>query len=125
MARRSHVKGFTLIEIIISLGILAIGILGIMALFPVGLDSQKRALDYSNLVGLAEWKIGDIAYRSHLAGGQNSLTYDTSYPTGGGDDPEPFDFKPKYSWHYDVTTLFGIATLYRVDLHIYAIDDTT
>jgi hypothetical protein len=117
-------SAFTLIEIVAALGILALGILGIMALFPVGLDSQKRALDYSNLVGLAEWKMGDIAYRSHLSGGQNSLTADTSYPTGP-DDPEPFDFNPKYLWHYDVITLFGITTLYRVDLYIYAIENTS
>jgi prepilin-type N-terminal cleavage/methylation domain-containing protein len=117
-------KGFTLIEIVAALGVLALGILGIMALFPVGLDSQKRALDYSNLVGLAEWKMGDIAYRSHLSGPQNSLTADTSYPTGPGDDPELFTHNRKYLWHYDVISLFGITTLYRVDLYIYTIEDT-
>jgi prepilin-type N-terminal cleavage/methylation domain-containing protein len=117
-------KGFTLIEIIVSLGVFALGILGVMALFPVGLDAQKRALDYSNLVGLAEWKMGDIAYRSHLSESQNSLTADTSYPTGGGDDPEPFTHNKKYAWHYDISQPFmPLTNLYRVDLYIYAIDN--
>ena len=126
MVRRSNIKGFTLIEIVAALGVLALGILGIMALFPVGLDSQKRALDYSNLVGLAEWKMADILYKSHLDPdvNENSLTEDTSYPTGTT-DPEPFAHNRKYSWRYDVTMLFGITTLYRVDLKIYAIDNTT
>ena len=38
-------KGFTLIEIVISLGILLVGILAILALFPIGFDSAKRSED--------------------------------------------------------------------------------
>ena len=38
-------NGFTLIEILISLAILVIGILAVLALFPVGFDSANRSAD--------------------------------------------------------------------------------
>jgi uncharacterized protein (TIGR02598 family) len=37
--------GFTLIEILISMAILVIGILAVLALFPVGFDSANRSAD--------------------------------------------------------------------------------
>lgn len=37
-------KGFTLIEILLSLGILALGLSGILTLFPVGLDAGQKAI---------------------------------------------------------------------------------
>ena len=40
---RKHKKGFTLIEITMALMIMAIGLMGLLALFPVGFDASKRA----------------------------------------------------------------------------------
>ncbi|MBI1871652.1 MAG: prepilin-type N-terminal cleavage/methylation domain-containing protein [Chlamydiae bacterium] len=116
-------NAFTLFEIVVALGVLAIGVLGVLALFPVGLDTQKRALDYSNIAILAEWKMADIYYRSHLTGSNNSLTAYTSYPTGQS-TPTPFAQNPKYSWRYNVSKPFSdLANFYRVDLYIYSIND--
>ncbi|MBI3267035.1 MAG: type II secretion system protein [Chlamydiae bacterium] len=125
-SRLTTKKGFTLFEIVIALGILAIGILGILALFPVGLDAQKRAMDYGNMANLAEWKMADIYYRSHLSGFDNSLTAALDYPTSGP-DPAPFTQNSKYLWHYSVSQPF-VSTLpdfYRVDLEIYSVEDTS
>ncbi len=121
---RQKTGGFTLVEIVVALGLLALGILGILSLFPVGLDAQKRALDYSNLTNLAEWKMADIAYKSHLTGSLNSLTAATSYPNSG---VTSFDQNKKYSWHYYVSKPYSgtLDNLYRVDLAIYSVSDTT
>ena len=119
------IKGFTLIEIIAALAILALGILGVLALFPVGLDAQKRALDYSNTAILAEWKMADIYYKSHLSGSNNSLTAATSYPTTAP-NPAPFSQNGKYLWHYNVAQPYvSLSNFYRVDLYIYSVSDAT
>lgn len=52
-------RSFTLIEITISLLILAIGLLGLLALFPVGFDASKRAGDITSAGILAQYYIED------------------------------------------------------------------
>lgn len=53
-------KGFTLIEITISLLILAIGLVGILALFPVGFDASGRAASITEATFLAQELIEDL-----------------------------------------------------------------
>lgn len=115
-------NGFTLLEIVVALGLLAIGILGVLSLFPVGLDAQKRALDYSNVRNLAEWKMADIYYEVHQV--PLGPGFPPSNPTAEP-DPEPFDQNPKYLWHYNVTQAFpaSLPNLYRIDLYIYSVED--
>lgn len=57
---KPDIKGFTLIEIVISLGILLVGILAILALFPVGFDSATRSADLTKAAIFAQFKIEDI-----------------------------------------------------------------
>lgn len=51
---RRRPDGFTLIEILLALAVLAIGMVGIMALFPVGLDSSRRAIEDTTSANVAE-----------------------------------------------------------------------
>ncbi|MFH1776493.1 MAG: prepilin-type N-terminal cleavage/methylation domain-containing protein [Candidatus Omnitrophota bacterium] len=73
---------FTLVEILIALSILAVGILGLVNLFPVGLDATKQTVDISTAAIVAQRRIEEIK-----ADGYNqSITYDgtngnyTEYP---------------------------------------------
>jgi len=50
--RKQGVSAFTLTEILIAMFILALGIVGVMSLFPVGLDATTRAVN-NNVVFLA------------------------------------------------------------------------
>lgn len=120
---RSLNKGFTLFEIVIALGVLAIGILGVLALFPVGLDSQKKAIDYSMLSTFAQWKTNEIVYGAAQSGADNTLNQASEYPIGAP-DPEPFPHNNRYFWHYSVSLPhIGILDdLYRVDLVIYSLE---
>lgn len=51
---RRSTSGFTLIEILLALAVLAIGMVGILALFPVGLDNSKRAINDTTSANIAE-----------------------------------------------------------------------
>ncbi len=52
--------GFTLIEIGIAIFILAIGLIGILTLFPIGIDSTRRVTQDTNAAVLSELAISDL-----------------------------------------------------------------
>jgi Tfp pilus assembly protein PilV len=52
--------GFTLIEIGIAIFILAIGLIGILTLFPIGIDSTRRVTQDTNAAILSELAISDL-----------------------------------------------------------------
>jgi len=53
-------KAFTLLEIVVSLAILALGILGIFSLIPTGIDQSKKGQDQAKAVLLAQSKMEEI-----------------------------------------------------------------
>ena len=86
-------RSFTLIEIVISLVILTTGLLGMLALFPVGLDATKRAGINTNATLLAQTTIEDLKRRSY----SDNLDADGTFST-------PFDY---YDYAVDETALTG------------------
>ena len=70
--------GFTLIEVMISLLVFSIGALGVIALFPVGLEASKKAVDFSEATVLAQWLAEDLK-RQDFAGVATQGT-DVSFP---------------------------------------------
>ena len=47
-------EGFTILEILIAVAIRVIGLLGILALFPVAIDTAKRTIQETNAVLIAQ-----------------------------------------------------------------------
>jgi prepilin-type N-terminal cleavage/methylation domain-containing protein len=47
-------RGFTILEIMIATAILTLGLVGILALFPVAIDSAKKIMDRSTAVTIAK-----------------------------------------------------------------------
>jgi len=58
---------FTLIEIITALAILAIGLLSILALFPVGFHASKRAADFTQVTLFAQEKMEEVKMKGFAA----------------------------------------------------------
>lgn len=53
-------KAFTLLEIVVSLGILTLGVLGIFSLIPTGIDQTNRGHEQSKAIILAQSKLEEI-----------------------------------------------------------------
>ncbi len=80
--------GFTLLEILAALSILAIGLVSILSLFPVGFQSTKRASEVSVASLYGQKKLETL-----LARGYN---YVKTAPTDANAVPED----PYYEWEY-------------------------
>lgn len=59
-ARRRSESGFTLLEIMVALGIFAVAIASIMSLLLVAASSHKSAVDYTRAAMLAETVAADL-----------------------------------------------------------------
>jgi len=57
---RSGTIGFTFIEIVAAIAILAVGILAILTLFPVGIESSKKAAVRTKAALLGEMKMEEL-----------------------------------------------------------------
>ena len=75
-------KGFTLIEIIMAMAILAIGIIGVVRLLPVGLRASKTSETMSRAAFLAQKKIEQLK----LAGFDDLTAPEPSVPLEGEEE---------------------------------------
>ena len=66
-SNRSAASGFTLIEILISLTILVIGLVGILALFPVGIHASRASVEETSASILAESVHSSLIFSLDLA----------------------------------------------------------
>ena len=54
MIRHLQEKGFTILEILLAVVILTVGLLGLLAVFPVAMKSGKKAVETTNAVIIAQ-----------------------------------------------------------------------
>jgi prepilin-type N-terminal cleavage/methylation domain-containing protein len=85
-------KGFTLIEIIAALAIIGLGLVGILSLFPVGIDASKRAGDLTNATVLGQSVLTQI--RAGAKSGELSLSEAKSAFASSGGVFKDFDQPP-------------------------------
>ena len=124
-------SGFTLIEVVFALAVLLIGLVGVLALFPVGLTASKKAGDYTTAALVAEQVLANIrsaGYNVYTTTGGDAGT--GWYQPSGISSPPGFDYYPLiindnlpegFSWAALVTST-NITNLYKVSLLIYWVD---
>lgn len=95
-------RGFTLIEIIISLSILAVGLVGILSLFPIGFDSARRSVDSTQAAVFAHEKLEQLRSSGFPAVGTTNGTFTD----------------PIYGWTQTVTDGTPAGYLRKVDLTV-------
>lgn len=106
---KNYKLGFTLIEIIIALLILAIGLLGVLTLFPVGMDAVGKAGNIMVATFLAQGKLEDA----------KRLGYDEVYKIV---TTEKTKFAPPYdNYEYEVLVTEDIheLELKQINVNVY------
>lgn len=58
--RRAGLRGFSLIELVVALGLLAVGLIGVVRLFPVGLRASHRSEVVSKATFLAQQQLEEL-----------------------------------------------------------------
>ncbi len=120
-------RGFTLVEIVFALAILLVGLVGVLALFPVGLTASKKAGDYTTAALVGEQIIASIRNAGYNIYGD--IPSPPSYAWQVGINPPEFDYYPSFggslpegfSWSALVETT-TISNLRKVTLVIYWVD---
>ncbi|MGQ9509343.1 MAG: type IV pilus modification PilV family protein [Thermodesulfobacteriota bacterium] len=72
-------KGFTLIEIVVSLAILGVGLLGIIELFSGGLRTERIAVEYSKAMEYAQLKMEEIGLSPSFQEGKEEGRFDEHF----------------------------------------------
>lgn len=77
-------RGFTLIEVVAALAIIGLGLVGILSLFPVGIDASKRAGELTDATILGQSVLDQIrsaANRGDLTLNDAKMLFETSGPS--------------------------------------------
>ena len=116
--------GFTLIEIGIAIFILAIGLISMLTLFPIGVDSMKKVTQYSNAAVLTESAISYLKANDVVAFvGTN--TGSNTYPDTDPNQDNPFEDSSgntifaQYSWQAVVKKVSTDKSLVRAQIAIF------
>ncbi|MBM4045979.1 MAG: hypothetical protein FJ279_12755 [Planctomycetes bacterium] len=82
-------SAFTLTEVLIAVFILAIGLVGILSLFPVGIDAVSKMVSASNSAAIGQTAIATLEYEQVARAVAADATYTTTracrYPLDGSD----------------------------------------
>jgi len=77
---KNRSSSFTLIEIITALAVMVVGVLSILALFPVGFHASRRAADFTKTAIFAQAKVEELKMK-----GFDEIENETSDLTGNTD----------------------------------------
>jgi len=117
-------SGFTLIEIVIAIFILGVGLISMLTIFPIGVDSMKKVTQYSNAAVLTESAISYLKANDVVAFvGTN--TGSNTYPDTDPDIDNPFEDSSgntifaQYSWQATVQNLTTDNNLVRAQIAIF------
>ena len=130
MALRKSTTGFSLLEVIVAIGIVTVGVTAVLALFAAGVDTHKRSIDQSNAALAAQGIASELEAKYTVAridawklktGRTKKKVDERDYlqdiPARGKDPPEIAGF-PGYLYGVKFTPLDaeGNAVLARISI---------
>ncbi|MBM4040895.1 MAG: type II secretion system protein [Planctomycetes bacterium] len=107
--------GFTILEVLMAIGILALSITAVLFLFAMGMRSHKRALDRTRAAMLAETVINQL--QADLKVYENST--DPRDPTVAPPDKATHTDFPGFYYTATFTPLYGGTSYYRLSLLVH------
>ena len=88
---KNQSSGFTLVEVALSILVLSVGLLGVFALFPVGLDAGNRAVNDAQMSAFAEDVLMHFRTKVHEGANPSGETYKGGLEANKGDTGIRFD----------------------------------
>jgi prepilin-type N-terminal cleavage/methylation domain-containing protein len=116
--RRSTQAGFSLVEVIVALTILAVGILAIMQLFPSSLRQTRKAAERTSVASLARTELG----RVKASGVGDTLTRWAEANAIRQFNAAEQAYTLYESWRSSVQRVPGGVDLYRVTFNVRLYD---
>jgi Tfp pilus assembly protein PilV len=117
--------GFTLIEICISIFILGVGLISMLTIFPIGVDSIKKVTQYSKVAILIESAITDLK-ANDIVGIVSTQTGSNTYPNAANinqdklfEDSAANTISAQYSWQAVLETITTDTNFVRAQVVIF------
>ena len=79
MGSRRGKRGFTLIEVVVAMGILGIGLIVILELISNGLRAGRVTQEYTQAIGLARTKMEEIRLADNIAEGEEQGEFNKDF----------------------------------------------
>ncbi len=117
-------SGFTLIEIGVAIFILGVGLISMLTIFPIGVDSMKKVTQYSNAAVLVESAVSYLK-ANDVVGFVGTNTGSNTYPDTNPDQGNQFQDSSgntifaQYSWQATVQNLTSDNNLIRAQVAIF------
>ena len=80
----SDCRGFSLVEVTLAVAVVAIGLLGVLALFPLGMDAVRQAADSTQMMAIGQDWIAEFQQEA-----ANASCYDVADPVQVIDPASP------------------------------------
>ncbi len=117
--------GFTLIEICIAIFILGVGLISMLTMFPVGVDSTKKVTQFSKAAILCESAISDLK-ANDIVSIVNTLAGSNTYPNAENinqdklfEDSAVNTISTQYSWQAVLESITTDRNLVRAQIVIF------
>lgn len=107
MKRNSLFNGFTLVEILFALAILGVGLVSILSLFVVGMNSVRQTVALTEATFVAQMVMEDYKRQGHVDPGNLSFPDLSEYP-----EYKDYDVVP------NIASMGDATNLYKIDLTV-------